>query len=139
MRRYFHRKMSSTLSTITKMTPVIHMMRWNMPSIRGAYVEACSGRRIQVGHAPAAAGDSAAAKTKSADRTGRAALRAPRVFFTRSKIIGFPSLRVDESLCPAAGPETYPLNAKSTVFASLPVIVTFWVCVPYFSCHASIT
>jgi len=79
-----------------------------MSSIRGAYVDTCSGRRIQVGHAPAAAGERAAAKTKSADRTGRAALRAPKVFFTRSKIIGFPSLREDESLCPAAGPETIP-------------------------------
>ena len=33
----------------------------------------------------------------------------------------------------------YPLKLKSTVFPSLPVIVTFWVCVPYFSCHASMT
>ena len=32
-----------------------------------------------------------------------------------------------------------PLNAKSSVFDSFPLIVTFCVCVPYFSCHASIT
>ena len=31
------------------------------------------------------------------------------------------------------------MKLKSTVFASVPVIVTFWVWVPYFSCHASIT
>ena len=33
----------------------------------------------------------------------------------------------------------YPLKAKSTVFVSEPVTVTFCVCAPYFSCHASMT
>ena len=80
--RYFQRKRSRIASTTTKMMPVIHMMRWNMPSICGAYVDACSGRCIQKGSARPAAGESAAAETKSATRRIRAARVTGVMFFT---------------------------------------------------------
>src|SRR5262245_7372179 len=64
------------------MIPVIHMMRWNIPSISWANVEACSGKCIQNGSAPAEAGASAAPKRKSAVRRSRPARGTVVVIFT---------------------------------------------------------
>ena len=111
---------------MTKVTPVIHMIRWNMASICGAYVDACSGSVIQKGQRAGRPRKQARDQKEKRRPEGPDGARKP--------------------LCALHGcldyrtiPGIYPLKLKSTVFGSLPVIVTFWVCVPYFSCQASMT